>query len=231
MRSEETFVLEKLTASVGGTFRDGEDPPDAYIDLPGRVVSVEVTRLIEPMLEGSTGVGQSRLGGDSPADRMMSELVSKFEMRVPAGKSMLIMVSTPINNLRKLRSEIERHVDEVVELGYANRIINLGGDGACITIYDEAGENEQSIQYMISNEGVSADIGENLTHSLAERMEAKVDLPSRCHTGDEYWLCILSEIWLASAHSIQLAFDELESDHNYDKVYVIHAHGEVQQLT
>ena len=50
MRSEEIFVLNSMVARVGGSYRGGEDPPDAYINMVDRVIAVEVTRLIKPML-------------------------------------------------------------------------------------------------------------------------------------------------------------------------------------
>ena len=88
-----------MVAHVGGSYRDGEDPPDAYIDMVDRVIAVEVTRLIEPMLEGSSFTGQPRLAGDSPSEKMASDLKKLFEERIPAGQSLMLMVSAPLNNV------------------------------------------------------------------------------------------------------------------------------------
>jgi len=212
MRPEEIFALEKLVTVTGGSYRGGEDPPDAYIDLPGRVLAVE------------------RLAGDCRAGRLMSELIEQFEDRVPIGKTLFLIISAPLNNAQKIRAELELHIQEVLGLGYANRIINMNGDGASITITDSDSDAKGQIEYAISNENVSADISENLTYSLSERISAKKHLPQKNHGGDEYWLCILSEIWLANSHSIQLTYNELSESHGYDQIYVVHGHGEVQQL-
>ncbi|ASJ70365.1 hypothetical protein [Granulosicoccus antarcticus] len=230
MRPEEIFALNHLVTLIGGSYRDGEDPPDAYIDLPGRVVAVEVTRLIEPMLNGSKINDQSRLAGDSPADMMMSDLYNQFKDKIPVGKILLVMIATPINNVRKIKGEIKLHIDEVLGLGYANRLINMNADAASITIHDTDCDTQGRMEYGIFNEDVSADIGENLIYSLGERIRAKTDLPGKHHVGSEYWLCIINEIWLASSHLVQLAFAELGATHNYDQIYVVHGHGEVQHL-
>ena len=35
-----------------------------------------------------------------------------------------------------MKSEIKLNIEEVVELGYANRLININGDAASITIHE-----------------------------------------------------------------------------------------------
>ena len=84
--------------------------------------------------------------------------------------------------------------------------------------------------FAIFNVDVSADIGQNVTYSLRDRIAAKADLPSRQHSGDEYWLCMLNEIWLAHTHSLQLTFSELGINHRYDRVYIVRGNGEVHRL-
>ena len=230
MRPEEEFVLDSMVAHVGGSYRDGEDPPDAYIDMVDRVIAVEVTRLIEPMVKGSSFTRQSRLAGDSPSEKMASDLKTLFEKRIPAGQSLMLMVSAPLNDVRGMKSEIKLHLEKVVELGYANRLININGDAASITIHETDCKASGRFDFAIFNDDVSADIGENVMHAMRERIAAKADLPSRQHSGDEYWLCMLNEIWLANTHSFQLAFSELGINHSYDRVYIVHGNGEVHRL-
>ena len=230
MRFDEEFVLDSMVTHVGGSYRDGEDPPDAYIDMVDRVIAVEVTRLIEPMLKVSSVTGQSRLAGDSHSEKMASDLKTLVKMRIPAGQSLMLMVSAPLNNVQGMNSEIKLHIEEVVELGYADRLININGDAASITINKTDCKISGLFDFAIFNDDVSADIGENVMHAMRERMTAKAGLPDRPHSGDEYWLCMLNEIWLANTHSSQLAFSELGINHSYDRVYIVHSNGEVHRL-
>ena len=230
MRPEETYALEKLVALVGGSFSDEEDPPDAYIDISNQVIAVEVTRLICPMLEESKLTGLPRLAGDVPAEKIMTEMVNKFANRVAEDKNIFVMISTPINNISEIKSEIDRQIEEVIELDHANRLININDDSATITVHDAVCDEVDRISYAIVNEAVSADLHENIMHALDSRIQAKAGHPEKHHKGSEYWLCIVNEFFLASAQSIRLAFSEISPSHEYDRIYVIHDYEEAQRL-
>ncbi|HZK12306.1 MAG TPA: hypothetical protein VFD10_08200 [Atribacterota bacterium] len=47
LREDEQFVIEALCASYNGTWRIGEDPPDAYMALKGNEVAVEISILTQ----------------------------------------------------------------------------------------------------------------------------------------------------------------------------------------
>jgi hypothetical protein len=47
LREDEKFVIKALCNTYGGTWRDGEDPPDAYLSLSDGEVAVEISILTQ----------------------------------------------------------------------------------------------------------------------------------------------------------------------------------------
>ena len=133
---------------------------------------------------------------------MASDLKTLFETRIPAGQSLMLVVLAPLNNVRGMKSEIKLHIEEVVELGYANRLININGDAASITIHET---NCKTFQGVLISRYLTMMyppmLERNVIHSLRERMSGESWFTRQAaHSGDEYWLCMLNEIWLAKTH-------------------------------
>jgi len=47
MSPNEIFVMNSMVEAFGGKFIEGENPPDAYLELDDKTIAVEVTMLVE----------------------------------------------------------------------------------------------------------------------------------------------------------------------------------------
>lgn len=102
MNPNETYVLGALKSKYGGEFSDGEDPPDAYLYIDKKTIAVEVTRLVE-QVEDKKGKRISRLAQDMPAINLTNEINKELERHLPEDKHILLIIPTPINNIRRTK--------------------------------------------------------------------------------------------------------------------------------
>ncbi len=73
LRDDEYFVIEALCSSYDGTWRTGEDPPDAYMMLNDHEIAVEISILTQHVVCES-GESVPRLSQDSGVLRLCDEV-------------------------------------------------------------------------------------------------------------------------------------------------------------
>lgn len=47
---------------------------------------------------------------------------------------------------------------------------------------------------------------------------------------DEYWLALYNDYWIADGESYSEAYQQIDVEHEFDKVLVINGYGEVHQI-
>lgn len=84
LREDERFVIESICTKYGGTYRIGEDPPDAYISLNGNEIAVEISILTQHVVDKS-GKPVPRLSQDSGVLRLCDEIDEELKTDIPLG--------------------------------------------------------------------------------------------------------------------------------------------------
>jgi hypothetical protein len=73
LRFDEQFVIEALADTLGGNWYTGENPPDAYLEIDGQTIAVEISTLTQSTFNG-TEFGNERRTDDESALRICDEL-------------------------------------------------------------------------------------------------------------------------------------------------------------
>ena len=102
MRSDETFAMNSIVKKFGGSYTGGEDPPDAYLQLNGENIAVEITQLVQ-QVQNDKGEMVSRHAHDRPAMTLSDELDHQMKNEIPNRKYVFLVLGAPIHNIRKTK--------------------------------------------------------------------------------------------------------------------------------
>ncbi len=226
LKEDEIFALNVLIDSLGGSYHAGEDPPDAYLEMGENKIAVEVTQLIEPAYQDDGSINP-RIKEEAVAERIGEKIKRDYSGRIQTKQSLLIEFSVPVTNSRKSERELRNELDKLIDVIHAEALqapydVKIN-DNVAISFYeyDKEVSAERRIEYFIFNGKVSDDIVENVKTTLAERINDKKTKIKDNHEGSEYWLLLLSNVWLADRNTYDLAYAEASLSHDFDKIYVV----------
>jgi hypothetical protein len=119
LREDEYFVIEALCALYDGTWRVGEDPPDAYMTLNDHEVAVEISILTQHVVS-ETGKSVPRLSQDSGVLRLCDEVNEELKHVIPPGMYIILTVSAPLKKIRKFKADLIAKITGIIQEGAPN---------------------------------------------------------------------------------------------------------------
>lgn len=137
MSPDEEFVMLSLQYEVGGSFIDGEDPPDAILQLGEDKIGVEVSTLVQ-RITTDDGVSVSRHSVDAPAINFASDLNEEMIFEIPDGRYVMVIVPSPLNDVRRTKKQTRIEILKRIELGLAEGDIQICGNLISIYIHNGA---------------------------------------------------------------------------------------------
>lgn len=114
MRNDEEIVIRAVAKFYSArSWRVGEDPPDAYVDLGGTTIAVEISTLTQHV---TTQRGtRARLSDDQVAVRLANDLDQELRDTIPQGMTVCLHLSSPINQPRRTKRQISERVRQLIE--------------------------------------------------------------------------------------------------------------------
>ena len=112
LREDEQFVIEALCETYNGTWRIGEDPPDAYMTLKGHEVAVEISILTQHVFN-EAGNSIPRLSQDSGVLRLCDELDEELKNIIPSEVEIILIITAPLKKIRQTK----KHLINEIEMG------------------------------------------------------------------------------------------------------------------
>jgi hypothetical protein len=228
MRDDERFVIEALAGFYSATWRAGENPPDAYIDLGGDAVAVEISTLTQYVSDDSGT--RERLSDDQPAIRLANELNEELDDSIPNGTIIALNLSSPILRFRRtkplLAAEIRRLITASDGTNLKRKI--LGND---IELWKTCHNDPQhkKVMAIISNRPSNRNILDNATFALDGRIKVKTKkcLPLKVRP---LWLALLNDYSLACAETYCDAIKSVPVTHPFEKILLVMRDGSVSVL-
>jgi hypothetical protein len=229
MREDEKFVVQAVAAFCSGSWRPGEDPPDAYIDIGSKEIAVEISTLTQHVTT-DRGI-RERLSDDETVTRLANELSDELEHLIPDGTTVGLRLSSPIAKLRKTKTLLAQRIAALVEGAVPGTELKL-------RIYDNdvelwvARHNDpqyKKVSAVIYHRHSNPDILRNAAYALEDRIKTKtkkcVALKKR-----PLWLALLNDYWLADTHTYNLAFEGISAVHPFEKILMVSGDGSVSLL-
>jgi hypothetical protein len=112
MRDDEKFVIEALSAYCSGTWRPGENPPDAYLDTSEAIIAVEISTLSQQVT--SDAGTHPRLSDDETAIRLAEQLNHDMQAVVPDGTTVSLRLSSPVARFRKTKTKLAATIEKIM---------------------------------------------------------------------------------------------------------------------
>jgi hypothetical protein len=151
LRSDELFVIEALCRAYDGTWRAGEDPPDAYMRLNESEVAIEIS-ILSQLVNNEAGELIPRLSQDSGACRMCDEINEELNQVIPPGISVILILTAPIKKLRKLKIALIERINNAIRLGVpCDNIYEILGNYVNIQIVLEDKFGNKKVRGIVQN--------------------------------------------------------------------------------
>lgn len=227
MRQDETFAMNSIIKKFGGSFTEGEDPPDAYLLLNGNNIAVEITQLVQ-QVQNTKGEMISKHAHDRPAITLSDELDRQMKNDIPNGKYVFLVLGSPVNNIRKTKRELKTEILNQLKSGVLKQELTIKDNNISISIYDGDRETGKKIISAVTNRFSDANILSNTMNLLSDRISSKLKKCKAKSYNGEYWLALLNDYWVADIASYKLAYSKLDIQHDFSKILIIDNHGLVE---
>jgi hypothetical protein len=232
LRSDEKFCIDAIVALVGGKWVEGEDPPDAYLSIGNDNIAVEISTLTQYVTDHNGG-SKPRLSEDSTALKLCNELDEQLKNRVPAGRTVLLILSAPINSARKLKPRLGEEIMALVEsTGETDVTVEREILGNKITIhhFPEDRPSGKKIVGAVQNKESDTNILANSKAILADRIAVKAQKCKPLISSGPVWLALFNDYWLADFDTYKQAMAQISFKHPFERILIVSGSGSVTVL-
>ena len=228
MKPDEEYVLAALASKFGGKYIDGEDPPDGYLLLNNRKIAVEVTKLVEHINEN--GKRRSRLADDVPISNIVAQLNEEIGNLIPNNRWIHLVIPSPIKGINEFKKELTRIIINMITTKTYEAVIDILGYVVVINLYKCQQPPKIKVVQAIATQFASTNIDENTLFLLENRISIKNKICNANGEIDEYWLALFNTYCMADIDSYRGAYESLQLDHNFSKIYIIDGYRRVYKL-
>lgn len=232
LRSDEKFCIEAVADSVEGEWSEGENPPDTYLRFGSEKIAVEISTLTQYVTD-QNGDSRPRLSDDSTGIRLSDELDQDLKKEIPANRTVLLILSTPINSARKLKPRLKEEIKTLVSGAGSDDFTvahTLLGNKITIRLIPAGRPSGKKVICAIQNEKSSADILANAVAILRDRIVTKTEKCKSLSSSDPLWLVLFNDYWLADLDTYRQAMSELSIEHPFERILIVSGNKSVAIL-
>jgi hypothetical protein len=227
-REDEEFVMDVVSKTYSGTWRCGQDPPDAYLTVNNREVAVEISTLMESRPDGRGGAVSWASDIMSPA-RLADELKDELRDEIPDGRGVILVCKYPFLNKRAVKGPLKARIRDLLSHPNAQ------------SVRETFSGNE--IEISISNDGAkdvtglivrsSLPLDDLLTTAwciLEARITAKGEKCRALKFDHPIWLALRNGYPLADVETYRGGMNMFSANHPFEKILLISRDGSVDEL-
>jgi len=233
LRSDEQFVMNALASAMSATWREGGASPDAYLDLAGRTVAVEVSRLTQHV-RNEDGESVPRLSEDVGAFRIADDLNLALRDEIPDRVGVLLIMHAPIQNVRKTKQDLLNRIRQIFRTGDAvgsSLQLEIRGNNVQLSVHGGLDEDRKKVFAAVPNRHSSADIGRNAWEMLEERIRTKAQKCAAIAATMPVWLALFNDYEvLADAETYRCALRSIDVAHPFEQILLIGGGGSVTTI-
>jgi hypothetical protein len=232
LRRDERFVIDAVAAHFSGTWREGENPPDAYLTIGKGEIAVEISSLVQPVI-GEDGQSVSRMSQDASALDLADSLNERLQGLFSGSRAVVLILSSPIGRRRKLQPSLERELARIAalpELPIEPVEFAAHGNVVLIHLHDQWEAGHKRVAAAVVNRRSSANILHNAIEALASRLARKASW-SRATPSAQSWLVLLNLYApLADAETYRQAMQSISIPHGFARIVLVSTGGRVDVL-
>ena len=201
LRDDEKFVIESVAKEFAGTWRIGDNPPDAYLTFNANTVAIEITTLTQHITD-DRGT-RPRASDDAAITPLVDDLNAKLHDLVPDRYSIGLVLSTPILKLRKTTADLAEWLrswlSDISSSEPNAAEIKINGNTVKISLRRHEEIQRKKVGAAALNRHSNANIAVNATHILADRIVVKAKKCAALVGRQPLWLALLNDYWLADS--------------------------------
>jgi hypothetical protein len=223
LREDEEFVMDAMSRAFSGTWRCGEDPPDAYLMTANREIAVEISTLMESRPDGRGG-SISRASDIVPAARLVEELREQLRDEIPEGRGAILVLKSPFRNKRAAMGPLKAKIRDLL-LGPGGQRVQetFSGNEVEISICDDEAKN---IVGIIAPSALPLnDILTTAWGILEERIAVKAETCRVLKSDRPIWLALRNSYPVADLEKYQQAMNMISVSHPFEKILLISRDG------
>jgi hypothetical protein len=229
LRGDEKFVIDAVAVVFSGTWRRGENPPDAYLNIGGREIAVEISTLTQHVTD-DRGT-RSRISDDKAAADLVRDLKLELGELVPRGQTIGLILNAPISKLRKTKAALAKIIRDNIADGQSfTTDTKVDINGNTITLFrSQHGEAHfDRISGIISNRHSNADLLCNARQILEDRIVVKAKTCARIADKNPMWLALYNDYFLTTGHEYRYALSLFSPKHPFEKIVLVNHDGTVE---
>jgi hypothetical protein len=188
LRRDEQLVAAAIADHFNATWKAGENPPDARLQLLGNDIALEVTTLEQFVIDEKRGGYKPVRSEDTTAAILARELDRNLRATIPPGMVVILTLHSPIYKARKTKAILARlianYLKAPAETIDTEEVIEGNKIGIRIAAYE--GSDPHKVLFVGRNLKSDPNILNNAWRILEERLRTKT---AKCRG-------IPSEIWL-----------------------------------
>ncbi len=220
LSKDEKFVIESLSSSLGGSWRPGENPPDAYLAQGDVEVAVEISTLTQHV-PAATGIVEPRLSQDTGPLEMCDELDKELSEKIPSGSYIFLSLTAPVSKLRKFKNTLKDKIIEIVDKGaFEKSSFEINGNRVKTNYIRGERPSGKKVVGGVANKNSSPHMSSNVEYILYDRIQEKTVKCSQVRHRP-LWLALFNDYWLAEPDSYRSAMRQYSEQHPFDRIYVI----------
>lgn len=230
LHDDEEFAITSVERKFGGTWRVGENPPDAYLKIGAREIAVEISTLMQHVTD-DRGT-RPRLSDDRPAIDLANELDAELHGLIPDGQTVGLVLSSPIRKFRQTKTALAKQLRERLPDGKsftAETVIEINGNVIKIQRHYDHRDNKK-MWGVITNSSSSPNIMENARNILEERIAVKTKKCAGIVGNNPLWLVLINDYFLADASNYKNVLSSFSPVHPFEKVVLVNTDGTAEQI-
>lgn len=230
LRSDEEFVICSVAAHFSGTWRAGENPPDAYLQAGHETTAVEISTLTQQVSDGHGG-SKPRLSEDSTAIWLANALNDELQASVPDGMLVILTLASPILKARRVKTQLKGKISNLLSSARECEVVeDILGNRIGVQVVADDVPSGKKVAGIITSANSCPDIFKNVRYILEDRIVVKARKCSFLPFVGPKWLALLNDYWLADTDTYQQAFDSFPVDHPFEKILLVSGNGSVVVL-
>jgi hypothetical protein len=223
LRSDERFAIDAVAAEFSGTWKCGENPPDAYLTAGGREIAVEISTLTQ----------QPRTSDDMAAVGLVGELNRELGGLVPKGVTIFLTLSAPmVGNRKKTKVALANFLREKLgDMPFFSDEARFDANGNVVTIRPIQGRKGRAkIFCSILPRTSNADIRFNAWQILEKLITRKTKTCGDLVGEKPLWLALLNDYPLAGSREYKDVLSKISRKHPFEKILLVTREGTVEPI-
>jgi len=226
LSKQQLAAIEAVAKHFSTNWVQGKGPPDAYLEIGGKRVAVEVAALTRQLV----GSSKPRLRFDKVVLRLVKTLQANLSAVVPEGSTVILTVTAPILLPAKTAAAIEEQVRGWLTHRSARveRQTTIHGNLIRVRIVKNISNYAQKVLGFVHNPDSNPEVILDLAHALVELIGIAADRHASARFAGQRWLVLAIEDSPTNFELYRQVCSQIMMPIAFKKVLMAHAGGRVE---